>query len=143
ELSTQDCNVPDDERTRMQRSLEPLGRAVEDFPRTDLWLKVLRHPGNASPYHVEAKLRLPGQTFFSGDWDPYLDTAFQRCVRKLVQKVSDYKQRPDRKADESNGRRAALGRNVVAPEAPDAGPLGRAVGAGASRAFRNALAGYE
>src|SRR5262249_20247264 len=63
ELSTKDCDIPEDERTRMQRSLEPLGRTVEDLPRSDLWLKVICHDGNTeTPYHVEAKLKLPGQT---------------------------------------------------------------------------------
>src|SRR5262249_39938347 len=87
EIRTQDCDLPADERTRMQQSLEPLGQAVTEFPRADLWLKVIRHPGSDSPYHVEAKLALPGQPFFSGDWDAYLDSAFQRCVRKLARKV--------------------------------------------------------
>src|SRR5438105_7392782 len=119
ELSTKDCDIPADERARMQQSLEPLGQAVEDLPRSDLWLKVIHHDGNQSaPYHVEAKLKLPGQTLFSSDWDAHLDSSFQRCVNKLVHKVRAYREEPGRRAAEEQAaartvRRAALDNNSV------------------------------
>ena len=142
EFLTHDCTIPADERTRMQADLASLAEAVHDFPVSDLRLKVNYHP-RRQDYHVEANLRLPGATLFTGDWDPYLDVAFRRCVRKLVRKVEAYRENPDRDAQERAERRVALDRDVVAPEDPADGPLGAAARAGDYRAFRTALSGYE
>jgi hypothetical protein len=130
EFGAKECSIPQDEMARMQASLEPLGEAVRDFPRSDLWFNVVFHP-NSRIYHVEAKLKVPGRTFFSGATDPYLDSAYQRCVRELVQRVADYKTHPDRDAQEQARRRATLDREIIALQAPADGILGRA-GAGAN-----------
>src|SRR5262249_27105018 len=99
EFQTRDCTIPPDERARMQAGLRPLAEAVEDFPSADLRLKVNYHP-HRQAYHVEANLRLPGVTLFTGEWDSYLDPALQRCVRKLVWKVAAYQKDPDRDAQQ-------------------------------------------
>jgi hypothetical protein len=147
EVTTRDCEVPADQRARLQRLLDPLGEVVRGFPRSELWLKLIHHEGNAAaPYHVEAKLKLPGRTLFSGDWDAYLDTALQRCLSKLTRKAEAYRDDADRPAVEAARRRQAMDRNIVAaqePEDPDTGPLGRALANGDYKAFRTALAGYE
>jgi len=142
QLESKHCQVPADELTRMQQSLQPLGEAVQDFPTSDLRITIIHHARSAL-YHVEAKLKLPGQTLFTGEQDAYLDSAFQRCVQKLVRKVETYKDRPDRKAIETAARRAALRREVVVPTDADTGVLGKAVQTGDYRRFRTALAGYE
>jgi hypothetical protein len=123
----------------MQQSLGSLSEAVRDFANAELRLTVLRHTNQ--DYHVEANLRLPGQTLFTSDWDPYLDSAFQRCLRKLVRKAEASRPRPDR--EQAARRREALDRDIVAPRDADAGPLGRAIAAGDYRTFRRLLAGYE
>src|SRR5262249_22092433 len=135
-------SIPEDELARMQASLEPLGEAVRDFPHSDLWFNVVYHP-NSRIYHVEAKLKVPGRTFFSGDTDPYLDSAYQRCVRQMVQRLTEYKDHPDGQAQEQAGRQATLDREIMAPQDPADGILGRAVAGGDYRAFRTALSGYE
>lgn len=142
EIQTKGCEVPQDERERMQRFFEPLAEVARDFPEAALGLTFLYHKDSGS-YRVEAKLRLPGQTLFSSDGDPYLDTAVQRCLEKLTHKAEAYSAAPDREAVSAAERREALGRDVVAARDPDTGPLGRAVAEGDYRAFRNALAGYE
>jgi hypothetical protein len=142
EFRAKEYTIPKDELARMQQSLAPLGEAVQDFPQSDLWVTVVHHP-RGGVFHVEAKLKLPGQTLLTGDKDIYLDSAYQRCVRKLVRKVEAYRERPDRAALRAAERRAALDRDVVAPEDPDAGPLAAAARAGDYRAFRTALSGYE
>lgn len=139
EFSTHGYDLPEDERTRMQTSLEPLGEAVREFPDAALHLTVLHHPDQ--DYHVEANLKLAGQTLFSSDWDPYADSAFQRCIRKLGRKVEALRDRATRPATAE--RREALDRNVVAPTDADAGPIGQAVAAGDYRAFRTLLSAYE
>jgi hypothetical protein len=142
EIDTKGCELPRDELTRMQRSLEPLGEAVRDFPHSDLWITVVRHPQSES-YAVQAKLKVPGATLFSGDRDAYLDSAFQRCVWKLIQKAGAYTERPDRHAEVRAESRAELDRDVVAPEDPGMGPVAATVKGGDYRAFRNALVLYE
>ena len=84
-FDAKECTIPSDQMSRMQRSLAPLGEAVQDFPNSELSVSVLRHP--RQEYHVEARLKVPGRTLFSTDRDPFLDSAFQRCVRKLTRNV--------------------------------------------------------
>jgi hypothetical protein len=136
------CIIPEDELARMQRGLEPVGEAVQDFPGSELLLNVIRHP-RTGDYNVEAKLKVPGKALHSGDRDAYLDSAFQRCVRQLVQKAKAYNKDPDRDAEAQARRQSALDREIVAAQAPADGLLGRAWQAGDYRGFRTALSGYE
>jgi hypothetical protein len=143
DITSNGCQVPADERTRLQTLLEPVRDAARDFPAADLGVHVVYHP-QSTAYHAEFKLKLPGRTLVTGDGDPYLDTALQRGVRKLVRKVESYRQNPDRVAVEQAERQAARDRDVMAPESPaDTGPLAEAVQAGDYAAFRTALGGYE
>jgi len=142
EFTSKGCEIPRDELARMETTLEPLREAVWRFPSADLRITAIHHAG-LDAYHVEARLKLPGRTVFTAEWDPYLDTAFQRMVRKLVHKVEAYSDSPDRRAVELAEHHEALERDIVAPEDPDAGPLAEAVQAGDYRAFRIALATYE
>lgn len=141
-IEPKECSIPQDELARMQGSLDPIGEVACDFPGAELSLQVIRHP-RSSVYHVEARLKVPGRTFVSGDEDAYLDTAFQRCVRKLTEKVNQHRENPDRAAQERARRLERLNNDIVAPEDPADGPLGKAVTDGDYRAFRTALAGYE
>jgi hypothetical protein len=142
EFDTRGTGILHDELTRMQQSLTPVGEAVQDFPHSDLTVTVVRHP-RSQTYHVEMRLKLPEGTVFTGDRDAYLDTAFQRCVRKLARKVQAFTDRRDRGVEEALERRQSLEDDVVMPEDPEAGPLGEAVRRGDYRAFRNLLPGYE
>lgn len=139
---TRQCQVPPDELGRMQRSLADLGEAVRDFPQAALTVTLIHHP-RSQTYHVEFRLQLPGRTLATGDTDPYLDSAFQRCLRKLVHRVETYRANPDRASLAAAARTETREREILAPEDPDGGLLGRAVEAGDYRAFRNALVHYE
>jgi hypothetical protein len=136
------CKLPADELTRMERSLEPLGEAVREFPSTDLCFTITNHE-NREAYHVKARLRLPGRSLFTGDYDPYLDSAYQRCLNKLLHMVQAYRERPNGTADALAPREGALDRDIVAPEAADAGPVGEAVQTGNYKRFRDLMSGYE
>src|SRR5438105_12011318 len=142
EINTVDCDIPADERARLQSLLAPLAEAVSDWPAPALAVKAIFHLKSRA-YHVEFKLSLPGRTLFTSEADAYLDSALARCAHKLVNRVQDYKEHPDRGAAERDEKRAALDRDVVAPEDPASGPLADAVQAGDYRAFRTRLAGYE
>src|SRR5437773_1660477 len=92
-VSTLDCDIPPDERARLQTLLTPLEEAVSDFPGSDLAIKVIFHP-HSRAYHVEFKLQVPGQTLFGGEEDSYLDSALARGLRKLLRKLEVSKDRP-------------------------------------------------
>jgi len=141
-INTKNCDIPTDERTRLLTSLTPLADAVRDVPNPALRIEAIYHP-ESTQYHVEFKLTLPGRTLFTGDEAPYLDSALQCCVRKLRRRVEAYREHPDREVEAASERRNALDQNVVAPEAPDTGPLAQVVETGDYRAFRIALVGYE
>jgi len=142
EITTKDCDLPRDERARLQASFAELSAGVREFAERSLAVRVVYHP-RSQRYNVEVKLRLPGRSLFTGEEDPYLDSALQRGIAKMTRRVQAYKDHPDRQAAEAAERRAALDRDVVAPEDPAAGPLGEAAAAGDYRAFRTGLAGYE
>jgi len=142
EFTAQGCQLPEDERARVQDWLRDLSMAAADFAEAALEANVVFHPRTQS-YSVKFKLRLPGRTLFTGEDDPYLDSALGRCFDKMRRKVEAYRDSPDRGAMEAAERRAALDNNVVVPEDPDAGPLAEAASAGDYRRFRTDLAGYE
>ncbi len=142
ELTTRGCEIPPEERARVQTWLTELAVRVRDFPDAALDIRVVHHPKREA-YRAEFRLKLPGRVLATGEEDPYLDSALQRGFAKLTRKAEDYRDRPEREAVEAAERRAALDRDVIAPEAPDAGPLGRAAADGDYRAFRSALVRYE
>src|SRR5262249_25545916 len=116
-IESKECSIPDDELARMQGSLDRLGEVARDFPGAGLWINVIRHPRSRG-YRGEARLKVPGKTFVGGDEDGYLDTAFQRCVRKLTEKAGLYRANPNRAAEEQARRLDHLNNNIVAPEDP-------------------------
>lgn len=135
-INPKECDIPRDERERMERTLAPLYEAVRDLPASDLALNVIHHP-QKNAYHVEARLKIPGRSLARDAEDTYLDSAFQRCIAALVADVQ-----ANSSAAPANGRRT-LDQDIVMPQDPDAGPLARAVAAGDYRTFRTGLAGYE
>jgi ribosome-associated translation inhibitor RaiA len=142
EIDAVDCQIPIDERARMQTMLADLAEAVRDFPHSHLRLKIIYHSG-VDQYHVKGTMHLPGATLFVGDHDLYLDTALERAIRKLVRKIDTYREQPDRAAIEMAKRQRSLDQNIVAPQDADAGPLADAVRDGDYRRFRLGLIAYE
>jgi len=140
EITMKNCDIPEDERARLQTTLSALGEDVKDFAEPTLAVHVVYHP-RIERFHVEFKLRLSGRALFTGEEDSYLDTALQRGLAKLKRKVEAYKENPDEEARAE--RQAYLDSDVIAPESPDAGPLAKAAAAGDYRTFRTGLAGYE
>jgi len=141
-IRARDRDIPEDERTRMQDTLAPLRDAVQDLEPCDLWIQVIYH-ANSDSYHVEFKFKTAAHTLMTGDWDRYMDSAYQRCVRKMVRKVQDARLKPARQLETPAERVEQLNQDVVAPEGADEGPLGKAVQEGDYRAFREAAVGYE
>src|SRR5262249_58068040 len=111
---------------RMQQALELLGQAVMDYPATNLAINIIYHP-RSKAYHLEAKLKLPHITLFTSDWDAYMDSAYQRCVSKLINKVAVNQEKPNGRLDETAETETTLGRDILAPQEPAGGGLGEAV----------------
>jgi len=142
EINSKGCTIPPDERARFQGSLRSLAASVRDFPDPVLQMAVIYHP-KSETFHAEAKLKLPGRSLFTSEKDPYLDSALMRSVESMIRKAEAYRARPAQEAVEVAERRDALDRDIIAPQATDTGPVGRAVEAGDYRSFRIALVGYE
>lgn len=142
EVIAHGCELPPEERSRLQDALTGLAAAVHDLAEASLRVSVSNHP-DRRVYHVGCRLDLPGRRLTSAEDDPYLDSALLRAVARLTRKAEAYRDHPDRGAVAAAERRAALDREVVATEDPAAGPLADAVRAGDYRAFRNGLLTYE
>jgi hypothetical protein len=140
-IETKECSLPDDQQRRIQPQLNQLAEAVGRLPAT-LDLVIVRHP-RSDRFHVEASLKLPRRSLFTGQWDPYLDPALEQCLRKLIRKVEVYHQEPNRQQDQVAADVAEMHREIVAPEEPDEGSIGQAVQAGDYAAFRRSLAHFE
>jgi hypothetical protein len=140
-IETKQCELPRDELPRIDKPLNKLADILGDLPGA-LDITIVNHP-KSQQFHVRAALGLPRHSLFTGDWDPYLDTALCRAIRKLIHKADDYQHEPDGAADEVAQRVSRLQRDIVAPEDPDVGELGAAAASGDYRRFRDLLAGYE
>jgi len=77
------------EQEKMNTDLETLRRLVKDFPVSELKIEI----STQSNVRVGTSLRLPGQTIYTADVDKALHPAWERCLRKLVQRVTAYKER--------------------------------------------------
>lgn len=77
------------EREKMDGDLEILRRIVRDFPVAELKIEISAH----SDIRVGAGLRLAGRTLYTADADHVLHPAWERCVRKLVQRVTAFKEK--------------------------------------------------
>jgi hypothetical protein len=141
ELETKECNLPFDELTRLQEPLDRVAEEVRNLP-SDLKVSIVHHP-SSDRFHVAADLRLPRRSIFTGDWDPYLDTAAQRCLRKLIRKIEAYQHEPNQKGDRIAERVEESRQEIVAPDDPETGPLAAAARDQDYQRFRQLLAGHD
>jgi hypothetical protein len=143
EIDTQDCDLPDDEQTRIQQDLDLLAQELLEFPDSQLFLKIVHH-SRTERYHAQAKLKLPGKTIITGRYSPWLNEALTHCLDRVRHRAEQYKQSPDRQAIREAAKAQTTDvESVAAPTEPDVGQLGRAVAEGDYRRFRLAMANYE
>ncbi|MFO7903716.1 MAG: hypothetical protein R6U98_13720 [Pirellulaceae bacterium] len=141
ELDTKNCDFSQGELDKMEEAFAPLREPVRSFPVSDMYITVTFHP-IPEDYHVQASLVLPRRTLHTGDRDVNPLTAWSRCVRKLVHKVTAYKD--SLSAKEEHGKIQEGTVHAVVPEAePDAKQLREAVEGGDPAAFRRAMYVYE
>src|SRR5215218_9088814 len=93
EIDAQECQVPNDVRSRLQPQFERIGQSVADMGQCQLWLTVVYHP-RSNVYHAQAKLKLPGETIITGDQQPFLESAVERCLNKVLRRIQGYQANP-------------------------------------------------
>lgn len=140
-LDTENCELASSEIKHLEESLSRLRGPVKDFPLADLYITIEFKPPSLD-YRVKAVLRLPGRGLATGDLDKDLYPAFHRCVEKLVQKLTAYKERlsdADDVAKHTQGTR----HDVVARQLVDGEELQHAVEQGDYPRFRQLTYPYE
>jgi hypothetical protein len=90
ELDTKQLELSPDDARRLQASLPPLGKLVEDLPVSDLYITIFHHPRGDPEYQVKPALVLPAKTLFSSDTDASFHPAFGRCVANLAVPQPDH-----------------------------------------------------
>lgn len=141
QLDAKHCEVSASEREKMMNRLMPLDKLVRTFPISDLYITVIHH-ARSNDFHVKTSLVLTGKTIFTGDRDVAMLPAFDRCARKLAQKVQAYK---DEMSDDAAIAKHEKGtyQEIVPPQEPDSEQLNGAVDTGDYKAFRTTLFVYE
>lgn len=140
-LDTENYECTPEQIEHMERTLDVLREPVRDFPVSDLHIDVGFH-ARSHDFRIKTALVLPGRTLATGDLDPNLNPAFDRCVRKLVQRVEEYKANLGNDAERAKhvkGTRQA----VIPDQEPDGEVLEQAVASGDYAAFREAMFVYE
>lgn len=79
------------ENERIEKNLRALRELVGEFPLARLHILVNHHP-RTGDFHVKTSLKLPRRTLFTGERHDLFHPAFERCVRKLMDKVTTYKE---------------------------------------------------
>lgn len=141
-LDTKNYSLRRSEIEAMEESLGHLESVTGSFPFADLYVTI-SYSARSEEFHVKTTLKLPGRSLFTGEHDSVAIPAYERCVRKLVRKVEDYKQQ----MQTSHGAKAkyATGaRQEMEPtELPVLERLQEAFGSQDYEAFRRELSGFD
>lgn len=141
QLDTKHCDLSADEIAKMESALDPLARAVKDFPVRDLYVTVIHHP-RSRDFHVKTSLVLPSRTLFTGDRDYQMYPAYERCLRKLVNKIEAYKTQLE-KSPEISKHEKGTHQEVTPTQVPDIERVEQAVRDGDYRRFRRETHVYD
>lgn len=141
ELDTKHCTLSQAALEQMEQALDPLREPVRAFPVSDCYITIVHHP-TPDDYHARVSLVLPGRTLFTGERDINPVSAFSRCVRKLVSKLTAYKDSLEGKPERARAREGTS-QEVMPASEPDANQLRNAVTEGNYDAFRRATYVYE
>lgn len=141
ELDTKDCELSANEITRLERALEPLRKPVEKFPVSALYITIEYHH-SSNDYRVKTVLQLPGRGLATGDLAEQYYPAFERCVRKLIHKLTAYEAQLDN--DEERSKHLKGTHHLVLPDTiPDLSKIEKSIEDNDYEAFRNLLWTYE
>jgi ribosome-associated translation inhibitor RaiA len=132
--------LSDGERAKMETDLVTLRKAVKDFPVSELKIELTIL--NPKSVRVGTGLRLANRTLFVADEDALLHPAWERCVRRLVHKVTAYKEKLANKhvySKEQDGKVHQVRPGMV----PDLAAVQKAIDEQDYTAFREAMAAFD
>jgi ribosome-associated translation inhibitor RaiA len=138
---SENYTISEAESAKMDDDLDTLRKAVAAFPLSDLKIEIIRQ-SRTDHFDVKTSLHLPGQTLTTSDWDTQLHPAYERCVKKLVGMVADYKERLGSKSEMGKMVEGTL-HEVHPSQPPDLEAVQLAAAEGDYKAFRTALSVYE
>jgi ribosome-associated translation inhibitor RaiA len=128
------------ESAKMDTDLDTLRKLVADFPVSDLKIEIKKQ--SSGRIHVGTSLRLPARTLFTADEDVQMHPAWDRCIRKLIHKVTAYKEKLANKPTYSKEIQGTV-HNVSPTMDPAMEDVERAAHELDYPAFRQALGVYE
>ena len=138
---SQNYTISEAESAKMDSDLDTLRKLVLNFPVSDLKIEIIRQ-ARTDHFDVKTSLHLPGQTLTTSDWDVQLHPAYERCVRKLVDMVLEYKDRLAAKPEQDKAVQGTT-HEVTPSLPPDLEAIQKAVAEMDYPAFRTAMSVYE
>jgi len=132
--------ITPDEAAKMETDLATLRKATAAFPVAELKVEITVL--NPATVRAAASLRLPGRTLYAADDDRQLHPAWDRCIRRLVHEVTEYKEKLSNKPAYSKEAEGTL-HDVQPAQPPDLQAVEAAVGEGDYPRFRQAMSAYE
>ncbi len=128
------------EQEKMDRDLDTLRKLIARFPSPQLKVEI----SNQTPriVRVGASLRLAGRTLFTAGEASSLHAAWDWAIRRLVEKVTTYKEHLGRVPERQKEAEGTL-HEIVPSMPPDADAIANAAAQLDYRAFRTAMNVYE
>ena len=142
ELDAKGCSFDAAEIEQMEGDLDSLSKLTKDMPVSDLHVTIAWFE-HSQEYHVKTSLVTPGRILFTGEHDSVAHPAYQKCVRKLVQKLKAYKNRMDTH-DNARAKLIEGTDRLVTPDVqPDLSALQSAVDERDYAAFRKEMSVFD
>lgn len=141
ELDTKNLELNKRQVEDIEQSLDPVRDLVREFPVSSLYITITYH-NNSETYRMKCALVLSGQTLATGDLAGDVPSATDRCVRKLVKRIEQYKQNLAN-AEEQEKFAKGTYHDVVPNREPEGDKLEAAVAKGDYATFRKETYMYE
>jgi hypothetical protein len=135
-----DCNNFDPEPQMIaafETAIDPLRGPTKRFPVSVLYVAITRHSHTLS-YDVKTVLVLPGETMTTRETDPWVYTAFERCIRKLLRRTETHIAALEAEGERSKHLKGTK-QELVPNREPDDDAIAESVAAGDYAEFRKAM----
>lgn len=140
EIDTGNYPLRNGEREKMDRDLDTLRRAIQEFPVSELKIEItVLNPGTV---RIATSLRLANRTLFAADADSLLHPAWDRSVRRLLQKVTAYKEKLSNKPTYTKEQEGTF-HQIHPSMPPDMDAVKNALEEQDYAAFREAMSVYD
>ncbi|MBI4584414.1 MAG: hypothetical protein HY717_10370 [Planctomycetes bacterium] len=141
QVKTENYQFSAEEWDQIENQLDSLKRLVKDFPVAELHVQIHWHR-RSQTFHVKTNLHLLKQNLFTGERDVLWHPAYERCIRKLMNKVKGLKEKLAKKSVYSKVASGTL-HQVIPEREPDPEKLEQAFKDQDFLAFRQAMSVYD